>query len=102
MKKNLLSFMVIAIAIGLSAFYSNSSSKETTELFWYEVNSAGVIPNASALMFSGIEQTKSYAETHSPCAPGSTTDCLRGFTAKIPLGSFPNYPGLGADQVKKP
>lgn len=102
MKKNLLGLMVIAIAIGLSAFNSNPPSKETTDLFWYEVNSAGVIPDANALMFSGQEQPKSYAETHSPCAPGATTDCLRGFAAKIPQGSFPNYAGLGADQVKKP
>ncbi|HRO41708.1 hypothetical protein [Agriterribacter sp.] len=102
MKKNVLGIVVIAIAIGVSAFNSNLSSSGTTELFWYEVNSAGVIPDASALMFSGQEQTKSYAETHSPCAPGATTDCLRGFAMKIPQGSFPNYAGLGAEQVKKP
>lgn len=102
MKKGLLGFMAIGIAIGLSAFNSNSSSKETSELFWYEVNSAGVIADANALMFSGQEQTKSYAEIHSPCSPGSTIDCLRGFTNKIPNGSFPNYPDPGEDQVKKP
>lgn len=109
MKKTITGIFALVAAFTLYAFTVKSPSPDksvekelSTELIWYQVNSAGVIPNAGSLMYGGVKRDKAFAQTNSPCSPGSTSDCLRGFTNAIPPGAFPNYAGVGSDQVKKP
>lgn len=69
-----------------SSFKVETRERFQTSYYWYRVNSAGQM-DASSMQFSGIPQTKAYAEVYDGCY-GAGRDCLRGFL--IPLVNFPS------------
>jgi hypothetical protein len=87
MKKYLLGIFAIVIAVSLSAFTSNAkhskASKSFSGFYWYMVDNTTNLAKVSSPAFGGAQTTQSYADTHSPCDPGTTRDCIRGYNAQL-------------------
>lgn len=86
MKKYLLGFFAIIMALGLTAF-QHSTAKASgleTALYWYPFNqSTGAIDHTQLINPSG-KLTKSQLRAASliPCPEAPGVDCIRGFDAQ--------------------
>jgi len=96
MKKYFMSFVVMIMAAGLTAFAVTSkkvpADSKLTSLYWYAVTYNATYPNgivmsSSDIRFGGAPQTQPYADANDGCS-GVNKHCIRGFSST--LGSFPN------------
>lgn len=83
MKKYLLGFFAIIMALGMSAFQHSkvSSSRMETALYWYPVNQSTNAIDHTALINTSGKLTKSQLRTNGqiPCPEAPGVDCIRGF-----------------------
>jgi hypothetical protein len=97
MKKHLLSFMVMVLAIAISAFTTigtkhNQANKPTTTYDWYTVdyssNPNGEVPSGATKVFD--DYTKADAQAEDGCTNTVQKHCLRGFitTPAFPTTSY--------------
>jgi len=89
MKKYLLGFMAIVLAIGLSAFTGESKQATDNVYYFYIVDGNGTIPFGSSVQFGGTK-TLAYADANDGCS-GTASDCMRGFLTQPSLPT--NDPG---------
>ncbi len=87
MKKYILSTVAALIIVAISAFTIQSQKPASATYYWYEVDATGQIQSGSEA-YSGQKVDMQHANDNLPCPVGSTTDCVRGFSA--PLTSFPS------------
>ena len=84
MKKYLLGFFAIIMALGLSAFQHSkvSPSKLETALYWYPVDQSSGAIDHTQLINPSAKMTKSQLRTASliPCPEAPGVDCIRGFS----------------------
>ncbi len=83
MKKYLLGFIAIILAVGLSAFAHSDRNTVTTEeaLYWYPVNQSTNAIDHMALINPSAKLTKSQLRDNDqiPCPETPGVDCIRGF-----------------------
>jgi hypothetical protein len=85
MKKYILGFFAVVLALGMSAFQQSkvSSSKLETALYWYPVNQSTNAIDHTALINPSSKLTKSQLRTNGqiPCPEAPGVDCIRGFSS---------------------
>ncbi len=89
MKKYLLGFFAIILAVGLSAFTKAPDQKKTTdtEYYWYVVDysvAGGQVAAGTPASFSGVKKTKAHAISNDGCPDINDLHCLRGFINQLP------------------
>jgi len=98
--KMVLPIVAFALALLASAFTTQKkNAQKFNPLYWYEVTYDQDHPNGVIMSSSDFLVQDEKANVTSPCASGSTLDCLRGFSTSI--STFPTS-SVGSDQIKKP
>ena len=77
MKKYLLGFIAVVMAVGFSSFEKENKQRKDDVYYFYIVDGNGTIPFGSSVQFGGTK-TLAYADANDGCS-GATNDCLRGF-----------------------
>ncbi|MFA6245317.1 MAG: hypothetical protein WC615_00160 [Mucilaginibacter sp.] len=100
MKKQILGLIAIIIAVSASAFTTvKTPFHKTAALYWYQVTYDTAHPTGAVLSSSDLYTQDEKANVASPCDPGTSKDCLRGFSSQI--STFPST-AMGADNIKRP
>ena len=106
MKKFLVPFLAIVLAIGFSAFTTNKPADNSNGLnptyFYYVVNANGEIESPSSLINPGDPRTHSEQAGETTCGEVGI-DCLRGFETQLSTDPA-DYPMTiqGEDEFKIP
>ena len=83
MKKYLMGFIVVIVAIGFSAFTGERKQNKDDVYYFYVVDGNGIIPSGSSVQFGGTK-TLAYADANDGCS-GTANDCMRGFLTQPSL-----------------
>jgi len=83
MKKYLIGFVAVILAIGFSAFTEKSKQATDDVYYFYLVDGNGIIPSGSSVQFGGTK-TLAFADANDGCS-GSGNDCMRGFLTQPSL-----------------
>ena len=104
MKKYLLGFFAVILAISFSAFTKIEPAKKSqATYYYYRVNSTtNRVESSSDLINSTAKTNATFVSDHpADVCSGNGQDCTRGFTSQIQSGDFP-FSGPGNDSFQKP